>query len=536
MRRILLGMLMVSAAVPAAAQTDVIVMRKPMNDVVFKSGEGAYTPKPGRWVVGDPVVTPGCSATQPTTAPVSCVDDKGKPIEAARCTGPKPTGTGTTSNYSTCTYSPRVGDWTNWSSTCSDTAKRFRATWCFRSDGSNLDISKCEGTPPPGDETASILTGCSYQSNYGPQGACVPTGVGDGGTRTAKLTSCVRSDGKYVTAENAGMATPFCELEQKTSCVIPPVGHWVVGTPVVTPGCSATQPTQASVTCAGPDGKTIDAQYCSASKPSGSGTAANYDACTYKAEASAWGSWSSTCSTTASHSRTISCRRSDNTLVTDLTLCPQPLPDTTEKSGVFTGCSYTGTYGTPGACVADSDTVLTGRQTAALTSCLRSDGTVLTGTEAASFCTPTRATSCTLTTTAKYSTTYSTCSAGLQYAPITECRRSDGKVVANSLCGADKQTTSQTCTSAPTGACETLGSSRWTGKFINGNTSYRTHSMTVSSMSAVQAACETMYKQYGIGSCFASTGTGPIGVSYYEQYAWITFSNRPDLMAANCGQ
>ena len=100
-----------------------------------------------------------------------------------------------------------------------------------------------------------------------------------------------------------------------------------------------------------------------------------------------------------------------------------------------------------------------------------------------------------------------------------------------------------TPTSSP--RCETAAPNRWTGNFINGNTQYRTHTKSIASYAEFQSACEDLYRQYGVGACFLSaSSTGgknpqliyPANALYYEQYSWITFANRSDLIAANCGQ
>jgi hypothetical protein len=100
-------------------------------------------------------------------------------------------------------------------------------------------------------------------------------------------------------------------------------------------------------------------------------------------------------------------------------------------------------------------------------------------------------------------------------------------------------------TPKPATSCETPAGSRWTGRFINGNTTYRTHTRSIASYAELATACEALYKQYGVGACFLSaSSTGgqnsqfiyPANALYYEQYAWTTFTNRPDLIGANCGQ
>lgn len=522
-------------ALPSASDAQTIVMRKVLGGIVKDKVDQARPV--GHWIVGDATVTPGCSATQPSSAPVTCVDQAGGALPAAACTGAKPTGLTVAPNYSTCTFQAVTGDWTDWNSSCSDKAQRFRATWCMRSDGTVLDIDQCPGAAPAKTDTAAVTTGCRYEATYGQPTACVPNGAygtdGGPGTTTAQLSGCFRSDGKNITANPEG----HCATTKTDTCMIAPVGRWVVGAAVVTPGCSAAQPTVAPVTCRDSSGKVIEDQYCSSAKPNGTGTVANYDTCTYKDETGDWSNWSSGCSDDAYRVRAVFCRRSDNQLV-ETSKCPAPIASTIERGGNYSSCTYDGTYKAAGSCVADGPAVLTGKQTAALDTCRRSDGTVVTnGTGISNYCASSKVTTCTLSVTPTFSDTYGTCSGNVQYAPLTKCTRSDGVVVANSFC--PSQSPAKACTDAavPTGnKCEAFAGSRWTGKFINGNTSYRTHSMTANSAAAAQTACETMYKQYGVGACFYSDGSFPVNVSYYEQYAWITFANRPELKGANCGQ
>lgn len=134
-----------------------------------------------------------------------------------------------------------------------------------------------------------------------------------------------------------------------------------------------------------------------------------------------------------------------------------------------------------------------------------------------------------------YTETYGACTNNNQTTPLVSCKRSDGTPVAASYCAATK---SQRCSSG----CEAVSGDRWTGRFINGNTEVRRHSQAINGYSEIQAACESLYKSYGIGACFFAPTTRngvpvwPSNVLYYEQYAWSTFANRPDLTGANCGQ
>src|SRR3546814_5832789 len=59
----------------------------------------------------------------------------------------------------------------------------------------------------------------------------------------------------------------------------------------------------------------------------------------------AWGPWSSTCSTTAVHTRAVTCKRKfDGTLVAD-SECPAPKPATSETNAVYSSCSYSAEFG-----------------------------------------------------------------------------------------------------------------------------------------------------------------------------------------------
>src|SRR3546814_6007139 len=52
-----------------------------------------------------------------------------------------------------------------------------------------------------------------------------------------------------------------------------------------------------------------------------------------------WGGWSSTCSASAARTRSVYCRRSDGTTVSDAS-CPTAKPSSTEVAAQYGGCSY----------------------------------------------------------------------------------------------------------------------------------------------------------------------------------------------------
>jgi len=375
MRRILLAVLMVSSAVPAAAQTDIIVMRKTMDNVVFKSGEGAYVPKPGHWVVGDPVVNPGCSASQPTQATVTCQDDAGNPLPTNRCTAPKPDGLGTTPNYASCSYRYVPGAWAPWDSACSETARRTRTVTCTRSDGATAAPSQCHDAAPPASETSSILTGCSYVAHTGEWGAwsstCSTTAV------HSRDVTCLRTDGKTVEASLCPQPLPATSENASvlTSC------SYAAAYSSVYSECRAGSQSAPIVSCTRSDGEQVDNALCAQQTTTKS--------CIVPGTWStgAWSASSSTCSSTAKQTRTVTCTAEGETVADSR--CAAKKPDAEQTISDYTSCTYTPTY----------------------------------------------------------SSTFSACVNGSQSAPITSCRRSDATatVVDNSLCGADKQVKTQFC-------------------------------------------------------------------------------------------
>src|SRR3546814_9309811 len=102
-------------------------------------------------------------------------------------------------------------------------------------------------------------------------------------------------------------------------------------------------------------------------------TSPQYGGCGYSWITGAWGGWSSTCSASATRTRSVPCQRSDGAIVADGN-CAGGKPATSEVSAQYGGCSYSTSYGGWSTCVS-------GTQSRPVT-CTRSDGVQV----AASYC------------------------------------------------------------------------------------------------------------------------------------------------------
>src|SRR5690606_30183013 len=87
-------------------------------------------------------------------------------------------------------------------------------------------------------------------------------------------------------------------------------------------------------------------------------TSAQYSGCSYSAVFGAWSPWSSTCSASATRTRSVSCRRSDGTIVgnSECTGRGVALTPTSETSAQYGSCSYTPEYGSWSSCSGGTQT------------------------------------------------------------------------------------------------------------------------------------------------------------------------------------
>lgn len=277
----------------------------------------------------------GCSATTFRTREVSCIRSDGVTVPGTSCSQPGPAGRENGSNFSNCTYNWRSGDWSQYDSNCSVNATRTRTNSCQRSDETIVDNSLCDPSKePPTSESMEIISGCGYQWVSGDYGEWSST-CSNRATRDRDV-SCRRSDGVTV-ADNlcAGEKPQTRETDDvATSCTY----QWEAGDWVQANACGTNNTRTRQVVCRRSDGTAAAESFCSGEKPITSDTVNDFSGCTYNWQPNEWGAWDNTCSATANRTRTASCFRSDETPA-DPSLCEgKPLPVLTDTQAVYTGC------------------------------------------------------------------------------------------------------------------------------------------------------------------------------------------------------
>jgi hypothetical protein len=120
------------------------------------------------------------------------------------------------------------------------------------------------------------------------------------------------------------------------------------------------------------NGSIADPSQCSGiTKPATTGTSTGvYSGCTNAWETGTYGSWSSGCSTSATHTRTVLCRRSDGKAVAD-SECTAARPASSETGSNLVSCGYEWTTPTEWVSASKCSTNTTQTRT---TTCKRSDG------------------------------------------------------------------------------------------------------------------------------------------------------------------
>jgi len=156
-------------------------------------------PVAGSWTVSEPhVIAPSCSAQAPATRDVWCAAANGDRLDDAACVrqGPKPSPTVIVASYEGCSYVWQPdGSNAPWTSTCSDQATRTRKYICQRSDGVAVDSSHCDATHQESEtETAANLTGCTYEASQW-QVKSYSSTCSSNSLRTTDATECVRRGG-----------------------------------------------------------------------------------------------------------------------------------------------------------------------------------------------------------------------------------------------------------------------------------------------------------------------------------------------------
>ena len=265
---------------------------------------GACAPQDHDWIQGGfGSWSSSCDTNATRTQVVSCkrrFDANTYPTPAAEqaaCGGTRPASSETAPQYGSCTYSYAYSEWTGWSSGCDTNATRTRTSQCKRSNNG-------------GDNVADA--------------ACTTAGVGKAALSetSAQYGSCTYV---YKTADWSAYSST----------------------------CSATASRTRDVWCERSNNDRVADSDCTAKglqKPAGSETTPQYGGCTYSWEQGGFsGAWSSGCSSNATRTQTVRCKRDlDGATAADSSCNAGARPAASQTSAQYGSCSYT-PGGTPSA-------------------------------------------------------------------------------------------------------------------------------------------------------------------------------------------
>lgn len=297
-----------------------------------------------------------CSATAVRTRHAQCLRGDGQVVADSECTnrGVSLTQNVTEANYSTCTSSWAQSGFVDPGANCGNETWT-QAVTCKRDlDGAVMPDASCSGAKPSTTDVRYDISSCGYAAanwtGWTPSSTCSATATK---TRTAQ---CRRSDGQIVgnaecTSRNVALSETVQEANYSTC-----TNSWATGS-FVDPGanCTATETQTRSVWCKRDlDGAVQPDASCNpAVRPGSTQTVADYSGCGYSAVN--WTGWtpSSTCSATATKTRTAQCRRGDGTIVANAECTNRGVAvSETVQEANYSTCTSSWAYGSwadPGA-------------------------------------------------------------------------------------------------------------------------------------------------------------------------------------------
>lgn len=289
-----------------------------------------------QWKAGDFVTPQGCGKVT-STRRVSCTRVGGDEavVEDSLCTGDRPVATQESEDMRACTYEWKIGDWTQWSSTCSRTAQRSRMRSCYRTQGDQpVDEKFCAGAVS-GDlsETSWIVSGCTHDWKTTPTSAWTKEEQCSTTETRTQTASCFRSDGEAAADEQCKAARPSSTETRSVpaSCSY----DWAVAYEGTVNSCGTTT---GVVSCKRNDGTKVEDAMCDpAKKPAGTKT--SYEGCTYSWVSTPITTYDSTCANNSSRTATVSCQRQDGTPASSDSLCTGAKPNTTQSGINTSGCA-----------------------------------------------------------------------------------------------------------------------------------------------------------------------------------------------------
>lgn len=382
------------------------------------SGSGGGTPTPG--------VTPTPGSTPSGSTPTPTPD-----------TTPTPTSTGTPTVPPVLTYGWTVGTFGAPSATCGS-ATSTRTVTCQRSDGGAADPGQCVAAMPTTTQTTYETSGCGYSWREGewdsPVASCGPT------TQTHAVT-CIRSDGQ--TASDASCAATVAK--PATSRPSTDYGTctfaWSVGSYSAPNTTCGTVTQTRTVYCQRADGQTAPQSSCTETKPDVTQTSYDTTGCTYDWDKGAYGTAVSACGA-STHSRTVTCKRSDGQAATADKCDADTKPVATEPATSYETCGYDWFVGAWNGATQCGLTVTQTRDV----HCQRSNGDAVgdslcsaKGGKPASSQPITDYTGCSYAWKTTPGAWSNTCSATATRPSNVVCQRSDNAPVAESLCDPAKR-------------------------------------------------------------------------------------------------
>lgn len=390
-----------------------------------------------------------CSNTAIHTRSVTCKRKfDGALVADAECPTPKPATSETQGVYSSCSYAAEFGAWAAWSSECSTSSNRTRTVQCRRSNGDIVPNTVCSAngvTMTPVSETSARYGSCTYSRDNPGAWTSWSSTCSSSATRS-RTYECRRSNGDIVAnSECTSRGINLSESEngaQYGGCSYSAnFGAWGSWSST----CSSSAFRTRSATCRRSDGSTVSNSECTSRGISLTPTtesSAQYGGCSYSTAFGAWSGWSSSCSASATRSRSATCVRSDGTAVaaSECTGRGVSMTPTSESSAQYGGCSYSASFGAWSGWSSGCSASATRTRSA---TCLRSDGSAVASTECTNrgiAMTPTSETSAQYGSCG-YSANFgawsgwsSSCSSNAIRTRAASCRRSDGSIVADGEC------------------------------------------------------------------------------------------------------
>ena len=314
-----------------------------------------------------------CSTSTSRTRTADCRRSDGTIVSDSECTGRGVALTETqngVSNTAGCTYA--AANWTNPANpTCSAANTETQTADCRRSDGTIVSDSVCTGQGISLTRTVSNnadYSGCSYSAVNWTNPANPTCSGANTETQTA---DCRRSDGTIVsdstcTSRGVSLTRTVSNGADYSGCSY----QWITGG-WQDPGssCTPNETQTRSVICRRTQtGETVSDGYCGGGKPATTQTVEDYSGCTptdnLTVNWGGWSGWSSSCSTSATRTRSGTCLASGTPVASSVCTSRGLAVTDSESSAQYSGCSYTPTYGAYGACS-------NGVKTASMTSCKR---------------------------------------------------------------------------------------------------------------------------------------------------------------------